>query len=55
MTRTWNIVNDSSKSTWDAINKFKYSRDILKSDLCDYSDVEILVSGDIITVAAPAA
>ena len=49
--RTWDILNDSPKSTYGATNKFTYSRDILKSDLCDYSNLEILVRGDSTAVA----
>ena len=54
VTRKWNIVNDNSKSNYDATNEITYNTEILKSILCDYNDTYILVRGDIIVVASPA-
>ena len=52
--RKWNIVNYNSKSNYDLTNKITYNADILKSNLCHYSDAHILVRGDITVVGAPA-
>ena len=54
VTRKWNIVNDNSRSNYDATNETSYNTEILKSNLCDYSNTYILVTGDITVVAAPA-
>ena len=54
LTGKWNIFNDNSKSNHDATNEITYNTEILKSNLCDYSDAYILVRGDITVVAAPA-
>ena len=53
-TRKWNTVNDNSNSNYAAANESTYNRQILKSNLCVYNDAYILVTGDIIVVAAPA-
>ena len=47
VTRKWNIVNDNSKSNYDAGNEIIYNTEVLKSNLCDYNDGNILVRGDI--------
>ena len=47
------IVSDNSKSNYGAINKFTYNRNILKFNLCDYNDADILVRGYITAVIAP--
>ena len=54
VTTKWNIVNDNSKSNYDATNEITNNTQILKSNLCDYNDAYILVRGDITVVAAPA-
>ena len=46
VTRKWNFVNDNSKANYDAANENTYI-EVLKSNLCDYNDVYILVKGDI--------
>ena len=38
VTRKWNIVNDSSKSNYDATNEITYNTEILESNLRDYND-----------------
>ena len=35
VTRKWNIVNDNSKTNYDAVNEITYNTEILKSILCD--------------------
>ena len=45
--RKWNIVNDNSKANYDVGDEITYYTEVLKSNLCDYSDAYILVSGDI--------
>ena len=54
VTRKWDIVNDNSKSNYDATNEITYNTKVLKSNICDYNDAYILVRGDITVVAAPA-
>ena len=38
VTRKWDIVNDNSKSNYDATNEITYSTEVLNSNLCDYKD-----------------
>ena len=38
VTRKWDIVNDNSKSNYDATNEITYSTEVLNSNLCDYND-----------------
>ena len=54
VTRKWNIVNDNSKSNYDATIEITCNTEILKSNLCDYNDAYILVKGDITVLTAPA-
>ena len=54
VTRKWNIANDNSNSNYAASNKISHNTKILKSNLCDYNDAYILVTGGITVVAAPA-
>ena len=35
ITRKWNVVNDNSKTNYDATNENTYNTDILKSNFCD--------------------
>ena len=51
VTLIWDIVNDNSNSNYAEIT---CNTEILKSNLCDYNDADILVTGDITVVAAPA-
>ena len=48
-----NIVNDNSKANFNAGNEIIFNTEILKSKLCDYTDVYILVRGDATATAAP--
>ena len=43
ITRKWNVVNDNSKTNYDATNENTYDTDILKSNLCDYNDSYIFL------------
>ena len=52
VTRKRNIVNDNSKSTYAAANEISCNTEILKSNLCDYSNVSISVKGGITFTAA---
>ena len=53
VTRKWNTVNDNSKANYDAGNENTYNTGVLESNLCDYNDVYISVTGDITVTAAP--
>ena len=48
VTRKWNIVNDNSSS--GVGNEIIYNTEVLKSNLCDYSDAYNLVRGDITNI-----
>ena len=50
-TRKWNIVNDNSKSNYDATNKITSNTEISNFNLCDYNFTYIL--RDITVTAAP--
>ena len=54
VTRKWNIVSDNSDSNYAAANENTYNTEILKSNLWDYNDAYILVTGDTTVIAAPA-
>ena len=47
MIRKWNIVNDQSNANYDVGNEIIYHTEVLKSNLCDFNDTNILVTGDI--------
>ena len=47
VTRKWNIFNDQSNADYGVGNEITYSTEVLKSNLCDYNDAYILVTGDI--------
>ena len=53
VTKKWNIANDNSNSNFAEANKITYNTEILKSNLCDYKDAYILVTGDSTAGAAP--
>ena len=53
VTRKWNILNDHSKTNYNATNEIVYNTEILKSNLHDYYHSCILVRGDITVTAAP--
>ena len=54
MKRKWNIVNNDSNSNYAAANEITFKAEILKPNLCDYNNAQILVTGDITVIAAPA-
>ena len=47
VTRKWNIFNDTSNANYYTGDEVLYNAEVLKSNLCDYSDAYILVRGDI--------
>ena len=47
-----NIFNDNSKANFNAGNEIIFNTEFLKSYLCDYTDVYILVRGDTTATAA---
>ena len=49
-TKNWVEINDESHGTYNANSQIKFKTSTLRSSLCDYSDVCILVSATI-TVA----
>ena len=52
ITRKWNIINDQSDPIYCVENEIIFNTEVLKSNLCDYSDDYILVRADIAVVAA---
>ena len=51
-TRNWVELNDKSRGTYNKSNQIKFKTSMIRSNLCDYSDAYIRVSGTIaITVA----
>ena len=47
MTRKWNIANDQSNSNYDVGNAIIYNTEVLKSNLCHFNNVYILVTVNI--------
>ena len=45
--RKWSNVSDNSKANYDVGNEITYNTEVLKSNLCDYNDAYISVTGDI--------
>ena len=57
-TRNWVEINDEARGTYSHNKQIKFKTSMLRSSLCDYSDVYILVKGNITvnnTAAAGAA
>ena len=50
-TKNWAEINDEERETYNTNSQIKFKILILKSSLCDYSDVYILVKG-IMSIAA---
>ena len=46
-TRKWVEINDESRGAYNVNSQIKFKATMLKSSLCDYSDVYILVKGKI--------
>ena len=56
-TKNWVGINDQSRGTYSVNRQISFKTSMLRSSLCDYSDVYILVKRNISvtnTVAAPA-
>ena len=55
MARKWNIINDQSNANYAVRNKSIYRKEVLKSNLCKFSDayilINILIRGDITILA----
>ena len=45
------MINDQSNANYDVEKEIIFNTEVLKSNLCDYNDASILVSGDITVVA----
>ena len=54
MARKWSIVNYQSNASYSVGNETIYNREVLKSNLCDCNVADVLVRGDICTIAADA-
>ena len=53
-TKNWVEVNCKTHGTYSATSQIKFKNSMIRSRLCDYSAVYILVSGTIITIGAGA-
>ena len=53
-TKNWDKINDESRGTYSVNSQIKFKTTILKSSLCDYSDVYFLVKGRITITEAGA-
>ena len=51
-TKNWIEINDDSRGTNNTNSQIKFKTSMLRSSLCDYSDVYILVSGTITIIGA---
>ena len=51
-TKEWYVIDSESKGSYSDENKIKFLTSSLESNLCDYSDAYILVTGNI-TVVGP--
>ena len=54
ITKNWVEINDDSCWTFNTNSQIKFKTSILRSSLCDYSDVHTLVSGAIAITGARA-
>ena len=46
-TRNWVEINDEARGTYSPNKQIKFKTSMLRSSLCDYSDVYILVKGNV--------
>ena len=46
-TRNWVEINDEGRGTYSPNKQIKFKTSMLRSSLCDYGDVYILVKGNI--------
>ena len=44
-TKNWVEINDDSLGTYNTNSQIRFKTSILRTSLCDYSDVYVLVSG----------
>ena len=51
-TKNWVAANDDSRETYSVTGQTKFKTSMLRSRLCDYSNVHIVVSGTIIIIRA---
>ena len=47
VTKKWRKVYDQSEKNYNVNKEIRFKTSMLKSDLCDFSDVYIVVTGDI--------
>ena len=47
ITKKWIEFHDQSGETYNTNKQIRFKTSMLRSDLCDYSDVYIVVKGDI--------
>ena len=52
VTKKWIEVYDQWRENYDVSKRIRIKKSMLRSDLCDFNDVYIVVKGDI-TVGAP--
>ena len=45
-------INDESRGTYKKSNQIKFKNSMIRSNLCDYSDAYILISGNITTTGS---
>ena len=50
VTRKWNIANHNSEASYGVGNEIIYNTEVLKSNLCEYSNAYILVAGNIAVI-----
>ena len=53
-TKNWVEIDDDARGKYNTNNQIKFKASVLKSSLCDYSNVYILVSGTITVVGTRA-
>ena len=51
-TKNWVEINDESRGTYNVNSQIKFTTTMLKSSLCDYSDIYILVKGKVTITGA---
>ena len=51
-TKNWVEINDESRGTYNVNSQIKFKTTMLKSSLCDYSDVYIFLKGKITITGA---
>ena len=46
-TKKWYIINDQNNGQYDKNSTIKFNTEVIKQNLCDYSDAYILVIGNV--------